>query len=287
VDYITKPLNPTIVEARVRTHLALKEKNEIIKKEREDLAAAMAKLQHDIDKAREIQTNLLPDSDVQPFPDALTIVSRYVPALAVGGDFYDIKALDSKHLGIVLADVCGHGMQAAFITGLIKTALELAGDARRWPEQFLDWLNRTLCQLTPVGSYATMIYCTYNIESRKLRYLNSGHQPLPILITPDGQAAPISNTSIMPLGLFEFDDIDAEPFTMEPGSKLLLATDGLTDAVDTHNEIFELDRVMAVVKENAAAPARELEAAVYDAVSSFASGAEPADDIAILAVEFH
>lgn len=287
VDYIIKPLNPTIVEARVRTHLALKEKNEIIKKERGELAAAMNKLQHDIDRAREIQSTLLPDSDVQPFPDALTIVSRYVPEMAVGGDFFDIKALDAKHLAIVLADVCGHGMQAAFITGLIKTACELAGDSRRWPEQFVDWLNKMLCKLTPVGSYATMIYCTYNIENRKLRFLNSGHQPLPILITPDGKAAPLSEASIMPLGLFEYDDIDAESFTMEPGTKLLLATDGLTDAVNKEGEIFELDRLMAVVEENASAPAREFEAAVFKAVNSFVNGAEPADDIAVLAIEFH
>lgn len=294
VDYIIKPLNPTIVEARVRTHLALKEKNEIIKQEREELraardqlSAAMNKLQHDIDRAREIQNTLLPDSDDQPFPEALTIIRRYVPEMAVGGDFFDIKALDAKHVAIVLADVCGHGMQAAFITGLIKTAFELAGDARRWPEQFVDWLNRALCQLTPVGSYATMIYCTYNIETRKLRYLNSGHQPLPILITPDGQAAPASESSIMPLGLFEYDDVDAERFTMAPGTKLLLATDGLTDAVNTEEEIFGLDRLMEVIKANASSPARELEDTVFKAVMEFSQGAEPADDIAVLVIEFH
>lgn len=294
VDYIIKPLNPTIVEARVRTHLALKEKNEIIKREREELriardqlTAAMKKVQQDIDRAREIQETLLPGPDDQPFPEALTIVSRYIPEMAVGGDFFDFKALDTKHVGIVLADVCGHGMQAAFITGLIKTSFELAGDARRWPEYFVDKLNRTLCQLTPEGSFATMVYCIYNVETRKLRTLNAGHQPFPILITPGGQAAPAGKPSAMPLGLFEYDDIASEPLIIEAGTKLLLATDGLTEAVNTEEEFFGFDRLMSVVNENGSSSISDLEGAVLEAVSDFTRGAKPSDDIAVLAIEFH
>jgi sigma-B regulation protein RsbU (phosphoserine phosphatase) len=207
--------------------------------------------------------------------------------MAVGGDFFDFQALDARHVAIILADVCGHGMQAAFITGLIKIAFELAGDARRWPEQFADQLNRTLCQLTPEASYASMVYITYNVETRKLRYLNAGHQPLPILITPEGEAAPASESAVMLLGLYEYDDIDSVAFAMEPGTKLLLATDGLTDAVNTEGEFFGTDRLMDVIRENASSPARELENAVFQAVTEFSRGADATDDIAVLVIEFH
>ncbi|NOZ23284.1 MAG: SpoIIE family protein phosphatase [Planctomycetes bacterium] len=294
VDYIAKPFNPTIVDARVRTHLDLKEKNEIIKQEREQLATAhrqlskaMSRVQADIQLAADVQRAMLPREEERPFPQALTIVSRYSPEMDVGGDFFDFKAIDDRHAGIILADVCGHGLQAAFITGLIKTSFELAGETRLRPVEFATNLNKTLYQLTPPNSFATVAYCVYNTEEKKLCYFNAGHAPLPILISPEGETRPISNKTNIMLGIAETESFAEEEFPISPGTKLLLATDGLVDALDSKGDSFGYERLMEIVRANAQASAGELDRAVFEELTQFTGNAEQNDDIATISIEFH
>ena len=293
VDYITKPFNPTIVEARVRTHLELKEKNEIIKREREELrvaheklSQAMSQLQGDIQVAAGIQKAMLPQEDVR-LPEALTIVTRFCPEMAVGGDFFDYRALDERHVALILADVSGHGLQGAFVTGLIKTSFELGGETRVRPADFGLKLNDILNRLTPSSSFATVIYCVYDVAERRLTYLNGGHAPLPILVLPDGTVGPLSKKSNMALGVIEMDELETEEFVMQPSAKLLVTTDGLVDAVGPDGERFGCERLLEVLREHAKASAAELDGAVFGTLTNFTRGAAQPDDIAVLTVEFH
>jgi sigma-B regulation protein RsbU (phosphoserine phosphatase) len=169
---------------------------------------------------------------------------------------------------------------------LIKTYFELAGQSRLRPEEFAFHLNDALCRLTPPGIFATIVYCVYDVQTRELRYLNGGHSPLPILVLPDGQTAPISSESNMLLGAIEIDDFQEERFTMPPGAKLLLATDGLVDALSPEGEQFGYDRLTGTVRQKAKSSARELDKAVFDELSCFTQQAGQSDDIAALVLEF-
>ena len=118
VDYIHKPFSPAVVKARVQTHLALRGI-------REQLAHQLLTIQKELETARQIQLSILP-SEI-PKIAGLDIAARYVPMTSVAGDFYDFIVVDEKHIGILVADVSGHGMPAALIASMLKIALSAQG----------------------------------------------------------------------------------------------------------------------------------------------------------------
>jgi phosphoserine phosphatase RsbU/P len=118
VDYIHKPFSPAVVRARVQTHLALRGT-------REQLARQLLTIQKELETARKIQLSILPSGI--PKIEGLDIAARYVPMTSVAGDFYDFIVVDEKHIGILVADVSGHGMPAALIASMLKIALSTQG----------------------------------------------------------------------------------------------------------------------------------------------------------------
>jgi len=114
VDYIHKPLSPAIVKARVQTHLMLRGI-------RKQLASQLLAIQKELETAREIQLSILPEAI--PKIEGLEIAARYIPMTSVAGDFYDFIVVDEKRVGILVADVSGHGMPAALIASMLKIAL--------------------------------------------------------------------------------------------------------------------------------------------------------------------
>ncbi len=150
--------------------------------ESRELLDAYNRIQENLETARKIQRNFLPEKWVQPFADCIRFAQFYRPEMAVGGDYYDLKSLPGKRVAILLADVSGHGMSAAFVTGLIKTILEFGRTSPENPPSFIAELNDSLCTLTPSDSFAAIVYGIYSVESHILRFANAGHIPLPIVI---------------------------------------------------------------------------------------------------------
>jgi phosphoserine phosphatase RsbU/P len=293
VDYITKPFRVEEVVARVGTHLQLRQATEVIKCERERLqtaherlSKAMRELRSGIEVAGEIQRSMLPAPGMHALGDAISLVARYTPAISVGGDFFDFAAIDDGHVGFILADVCGHGLHAAFITALIKMSFVLAGDRRLDPVQFTLGLNDALCKFTPEGSFATVVYCTYELASRRLRYVNAGHSPFPIVVTPGERSKPLSAETNPLLGIIELSALTEEVIPLPPGATLLLATDGLTEARNPVGMDFGYDRLLATVDRHAGATPAELDQAVFDELTRFRDGTAQGDDIAMLTIRF-
>jgi sigma-B regulation protein RsbU (phosphoserine phosphatase) len=296
VDYISEPVKPAILTARVRTHLELKANREMLQEERaklekahDDLSRAMDRLQSDIEVAGEIQGGMLPLEKDSPFPDAVTIIARYEPEMRVGGDFFDFKAINGDRLAVGLADVCGHGLHAAFLTGLIKTSFVLAENALREPSHYMERLNGVLYRLTPPESYATMLFCTYDDAKRCLCYVNAGHRPLPVFVSPGEPARALSENSSMVLGLTEELCPVEEVFEMPAGSKLVLTTDGVTEtyADGDETDMFGYERLLEVIDQNAEASPTELDRAIHEAVCRHRGDRSQTDDIATLCLEFH
>ena len=121
VDYIHKPFSPAVVKARVQTHL-------VLRGIREQLAQQLLTIQKELETARQIQLSILP-SEI-PKIEGLDIAARYVPMTSVAGDFYDFIVVDEKHIGVLVADVSGHGMPAALIASMLKVALSAQVGAR-------------------------------------------------------------------------------------------------------------------------------------------------------------
>ena len=141
VDYIHKPFSPSVVQARVQTHLALRET-------REQLARQLSAIQHELEMARKIQLSILPRE--VPRVEGVEIAARYVPMTSVAGDFYDFIPVDDKRFGALVADVSGHGVPAALVASMLKIALAAQSPHASDPARVLAGLNQALC-----GKFAT------------------------------------------------------------------------------------------------------------------------------------
>ena len=128
VDYIHKPFSPAVVKARVQTHL-------VLRGIREQLALQLLAIQKELETARQIQLSILPHEI--PKVRGLDIAARYIPMTSVAGDFYDFLVVDEKHIGILVADVSGHGMPAALIASMLKIAFAAQAANAAHPEQVL------------------------------------------------------------------------------------------------------------------------------------------------------
>mgnify|MGYP000468094524 CR=1 FL=1 len=295
VDYITEPLNPSVVKRRVHTHLKLKENRQKLEEERtrlqdahRQLSTAMDRIEHDIEVAGEIQDAMLPGDRPSPFPDAVEIASRYEPEARVGGDFFDYRAVNDDQMAIILADVCGHGLDAAFVTGVIKMTFELGNNALLQPKNFVDLLNDFLLRFTPIASFATVVYGLYNRRERKLRFVNGGHSPFPIRVRPGEDARPLTETSSLVLGATESVTAREETFEMVGDDKLVLTTDGVTEAEKggPGGEQFGFDRLLDAVSRYADRKPADIVSSLYGELCDFRETGRQSDDIAILSLAF-
>src|SRR5208337_581931 len=136
VDYIHKPFSPAVVKARVHTHL-------VLRGIREQLASQLLTIKHEMETARQIQLSILP-REIPSLP-GLDMAARYIPMTSVAGDFYDFIQIDEKRIGVLVADVSGHGMPAALISSMLKIALASQTAFASDPARVLTGLNQALC----------------------------------------------------------------------------------------------------------------------------------------------
>ncbi len=202
----------------------------------DQLVEAQNIIQSELELARRIQNQLIPQRD----PDNFSITSHYLPMELVGGDFFDyIHFREHDRLGIFLSDVSGHGVPAALITSMMKSFILKAGSRKESPAFLLDYLNENISAYTG-GNFITAFYCIYDGKSKKLTYSNAGHHP-PVLMAP-GAVTHLKSAKSVPLGIMAAAELERRgksyadcEIDIEEGSRLLLYTDGLTD-VQKHDD---------------------------------------------------
>jgi len=250
------------------------------------LELAHNSIQMDFARARRIQRMLVRDARTSPLPERVATCSWFVPEMAVGGDYYDLKRAGEYGLAFILADVAGHGMSGAFVTGVIKTTFELGFDASGRPSEFVAKLNRVLDKMTPEDSFAAVIFGIYDTDRHVVTYTVAGHSPVPIIIrAAEGSLEKLDQGIGMIAGVspdVQYEDHEAR---LEPGDKLVLCTDGITDAIDGEGDFFGTGRLEELLRQSAQIGAEGLCQRIADAVSRHA-GQEPQwDDQTILILE--
>lgn len=221
VDYIHKPFSPAVVKARVNTHL-------ILRGIREQLARQLLAIQKELETARQIQLSILPT--FIPKTHGLDIAARYVPMTAVAGDFYDFIFVDEKHIGILVADVSGHGMPAALIASMLKIAFAAQASLATDPVGVLSGLNQALCGKFQ-HHYVTAAYAYFDMERRTLTYAGAGHPPL-LIWGPSREGVEDVIENGLFLGKFDIATYSSVEVPLLPGDWVLLYTDGIPETTN-------------------------------------------------------
>ena len=281
-DYLPKPFNPVLLRARVGSSL---EKKRL--RDRERLYAKS--LERELDIGHNIQKSFLPRS--LPVAPGWELAARLKAARQVGGDFYDAFALSGGGIGLAVGDVCDKGVGAALFVALVRTllrataerlAVDHPGDADRVVQEPVTLTSNYVARTHgETNMFATLFFAALDPASGSLVWLNAGHEP-PYLRRASGTLERLEPTAgavgLMPDGVFGLART-----TLAPGDTLLAFTDGVTDARDPDGLLFGPERLEALVAEPEASAA-DLVARIEAAVEAHARGAEPADDVALLAV---
>ncbi|HSW05509.1 PP2C family protein-serine/threonine phosphatase [Aquabacterium sp.] len=231
-----------------------------------------ASLQQELAIARRLQQAILPRG-APPVPQ-VAIEATMIPAREVGGDFYDWFMLDERRLALVVADVSGKGVPAAFFMAITRTLLRSAAAFVSQPAQLLARLNDALAAENDETLFVTLFYAVLDVETGQLDSVNAGHNP-PLLRRADGRVESLPSGRNPVLAAVPGLQFQADRCRLAPGDGLLLYTDGITEAQDAAGALFG---EAALVTALAAAGPQPVQALV-DAVRAFENGAPQADDI--------
>jgi sigma-B regulation protein RsbU (phosphoserine phosphatase) len=278
VDYIHKPFSAAVVKARVRTHLMLREAHA-------QIAQQLVEINTELEMARQIQLSILPSST--PKIAGLDIVARYIPMTSVAGDFYDFILVDEKHLGILIADVSGHGLPAALIASMLQVALTAQARHVSEPGKVLAGLNQALCGKFQ-HNFVTAAYVYVDLEKNIMKYGGAGHPPLLMWSKSTGSSSQLLENGLV-MGQFEEAAYDSLQVPIEPGDRFFLYTDGILETTNPAEEEFGTERFMKFMETNNKLPAGPFADALLLELARWLEqppGEGHKDDISLLAVDF-
>jgi len=276
VDYIHKPFSPAIVKARVQTHL-------VLRGVQAQLALQLQTIQKELDTARQIQLSILPTEI--PKIEGLDIAARYIPMTSVAGDFYDFIVVDDKHIGILIADVSGHGMPAALIASMLKIALAAQSQHAADPAQVLAGLNQTLCGKFQVH-YITAAYLFVDLAKKTLTYSAAGHPPLLSWNAASAGVRDIVENGLF-LGKFPWATYTSVELPLSDGDRYLLYTDGIPETSNRAGVEFGEERFRQFLASERNGSANQFAESLLNELSSWAArdpGEDLDDDITMVAI---
>ena len=283
-DYIQKPRSPEEIQelfARIRAHLRIADLRKELAERNRLLEAAQKKLNFELDLARKVQRALMPKP---PKPrGVLRVAVRYTPANQLGGDVYDFYRLENNRLGILVADVSGHGVNSAMLSGMVKTLAAPFSTAVLEPGELLAGLDVAGEQFFPEGYFCTGFYLIADEETGLVRYAGVGHPPA-IVIGPNGTRLLQSNPGMLGIGMV--DGTSAASDRLTPGESLIVYTDGLPDAMDPSDVLFGEARLTTLLQTHHGDDPEVILSAVDEALRSHTSPGRPSDDINIIVLQY-
>ncbi|MGB2668998.1 MAG: SpoIIE family protein phosphatase [Candidatus Acidiferrum sp.] len=278
VDYIHKPFSPAVVKARVHTHLVLREA-------REQLARQLLDINNELEMAREIQLAILPHEI--PRINGLEIAARYIPMSLVAGDFYDFIVVDEKHVGILVADVSGHGLPAALIASMLKAAFAAQSPHACDPALVLSGLNQSLCGKFK-NHFVTGAYVFVDMEKNSIKYAGAGHPPLLLWRQSAAAASEVLENGLL-LGFFKDAPYSVVEVRVQPGDKAVLYTDGILETRSPSKEEFGPDLFKAFLESYHNLKADKFADLMMEELTGWSEnhkGNGQEDDITLLVIDF-
>lgn len=302
-DFLSKPVNGAELHARMRAgerilemERELTEKNRLVSKTLDEISGLYAALDRDLIEARKLQMTLVREQQRDFGQAEISVMLR--PSGHVGGDLVGYFPLCHRRLAFYAVDVSGHGVASAILAARLagmfassmpdgNVSISHGGNAFsevRSPEDVARRLNHSVLETMEIDQYFTCVYAVADLETGMVEMVQAGH-PHPLVLRRSGQTEPIGGGGL-PVGLVPGADYERIKVQLEPGDRLILMSDGLTEAADADGTELGEDGVARFVEKNQKmGGAALLEALIWD-VQSFVGEAEMGDDISAVLYQF-
>jgi len=283
-DFVEKPWANTRLLEILQKQIALgRERRESRRRAgqesqaRQEMILQLRLQKQEIADARAIQQGLLP-KEIPQLP-GYEIASAWQSALTVGGDYFDILPFGEEALGLCIGDVAGKGLPAALLMSNLQAAVRGLASPSLPPDGLCSRLNALLCRNMTSDRFITFFYAQLDGPTRLFRYASAGHNP-PFLLHRDGTHQRLREGGGV-LGVFPNQKFDLGTAQLAPGDRVILFTDGVTEANNLEGEEFGEARLLGLLEQNRASAAGELQKRILDAVAAF-SGGHWHDDVTLL-----
>ena len=278
-DFVTKPIDFTDLKITIERAI----ENLVAWRKAMSTRDKLVSIQNELDVARRMQQDILPKflPQISPSSDTFDLYASMVPARSVGGDFFDVYEFPDGRIGVAIADVSDKGVPAAMFMMASRTLLKACATYFDSPATVLERVNAMLSDNNDSMTFVTMLYGIYDPETKKFLYANGGHN-LPIIVKPDMTIELLESTDGVALGVMEDFEYQEKTVTLEPGSMIVLYTDGVVDAEKENRELFEMDRFYEIFRDVTFTDAKQVTNTIFRTLRDFAGENPQSDDITCL-----
>lgn len=234
-DFIEKTFDAPIIIAKVKALLRLKHLSDQLKQKYTELEEKNNILDFQLKMGRQVQRSLMPEINFNHHDVSFT--GRYMPAMDIGGDFYDVVHMNDGYISVVIGDVCGHGIAAALLTAMLNMMTRNLMLKYPGPEQVLFHMNNEFYDIfcnSDHEMYASVFYAVFDTAQRKIYYSNAGAS-LPVFVDANKKAAFELECSGLPIGLIKGSQYEYKTLEYSAGDMLFFHTDGLMDIFYKNN----------------------------------------------------
>ncbi|HOV14723.1 MAG TPA: SpoIIE family protein phosphatase, partial [Spirochaetota bacterium] len=257
-------------------------RTEELNKANQELSVEYERSKRELMMAQKIQDSLIPK--VFPNIDMVNFSGIYLPMDNLGGDLYDVYKISKTKIGILILDVCGHGVPAALITTMAKVSFNNNSKKNLTTGEVMEIVNNEIYEIIKGSSdYFTAFYSIIDTETRALEYTNSGHNEIYVLKSDKTLIELQCNSPVV--GAVLDVRFVTETIMLDDRDKIILYTDGVPEARNSERELYGAERFKNLILENANLDANNLVNKIFEAIKSFKGDEESSDDIAVLVTE--
>ncbi len=240
------------------------------------------RLNREMELAAEIQKKALPESI--PVIEGVDVAANSFPAYEVGGDYYDFMFPEKGKVGFVIADAAGKGFPGTLFMTNSRSVFRVISSDEKAPEKLLNKMNEFIATNSTSGMFITVLYCVYEISTKKLTCANAGHYAPLIYRKKEDRFVPVKAGGL-PVGIVPGQDYEAEVVQLESGDILTLFTDGVVETMNPKKEMFEVSRTMQLIRDHAAESSKGISEKLGLAIKEFAQTDEPFDDMTLMVMK--
>ena len=241
------------------------------------------KMEQELMLAREIQENFAPN--IPESYGGIEICASSEMCEAVGGDYLGYFPFEDGRFMVILGDVSGKGIGAALVMSSLHAACRALVRHVHAIEDVTRVLNETFVETTGAGVFVTMLIMLVDPVASRVHYIRAGHNP-PLTVTKAGKAVLFDGGGAPPVGLFSHLKFRREISNIEPGSVIVIYTDGVSEAENSHDDQFGMDRLAAVVTDARSSSAREIHGGIRNALKDFVGDEPTHDDSTLIVLKF-